>query len=171
MTTSSDRTASRKAVRRAGDILRSRGLRTGGALEASMDVLSQWRQMHDQPARVLESLVKKRIGELELRGAVTALRFKRTPSIVKKLIRFPNMQLDRMQDIGGIRVILANAGDLRRLHAAMTGRRCRHAALAPKDCFENPKADGCRGIRQVFRYNSSSSRYGAMNGLQVEIQF
>ena len=171
MTTSSDRTASRKAVRRAGDILRSSGLRTGGALEASMDVLSQWRQMHDQPVRVLESPVKKRIGELELRGAVTALRFKRTPSIVKKLIRFPNMQLDRMQDIGGIRVILANAGDLRRLHAAMTGRRCRHAAPAPKDCIENPKADGCRGIHQVFRYNSSSSRYGAMNGLQVEIQF
>lgn len=172
MPPSSVKTVSKKAVRRAGEALRETDLLIDAEYEEAMAVLSEWRSMYYRPIDTFQSLVRKKIGVLELKNTIVAQRLKRTPSIIAKLVRFPDMSLDRMQDIGGVRAVLATVNDVRRLHAAVKDGRHRHfPVIPPKDYIANPKPDGYRGIHQVFKYHSSSPMYEALNGLQVEIQF
>ena len=63
------------------------------------------------------------------------------------------MNLARMQDIGGVRVILPSIADVRKLHEALVGRnnRFNHVPIVPcHDYIENPKSDGYRSIHQVL---------------------
>lgn len=164
-------TVSKAAVRRAGEALRKCDSLTEAEYKEAMSVVSGWRSMHLRPMRTIHALVERKINALGLKRTIVASRVKRTPSIAAKLIRFPDMGLQRMQDIAGVRAILSNVDDVRRLHAAiMDGRRRQLPVIAPKDYIANPKLDGYRGIHQVVKYHSGSPRYEASNGLQVEIQ-
>ena len=68
----------------------------------SLDILNNWRLSHSYPlARIREHLERnaKQIDPHSMIGQ----RIKRVPSIVGKLSRYPQMRLDRMQDLGGCR--------------------------------------------------------------------
>jgi ppGpp synthetase/RelA/SpoT-type nucleotidyltranferase len=66
-----------------------------------MDVLSFWRLCHEQPLdcawEVLQEVSKRHDASV-----ILAKRLKRYASIHKKLVRFQEMSLKRMQDIGGV---------------------------------------------------------------------
>ena len=97
-----------------------------------------------------------------------AQRLKRTPSVVAKLKRFNTMQLARMQDIGGCRAVLDNAVQVTRLYHHFLHSRTKHELVLKKDYMSFPKASGYRGVRLVYRYQSS--KYTDHLGLMVEIQ-
>jgi ppGpp synthetase/RelA/SpoT-type nucleotidyltranferase len=73
-------------------------------------------------------------------------RHKRSPSIISKLARFPQMELSRMQDIGGCRAIVATVRDVERLNALIQSGRTRNKLHREYNYIEKPKDTGYRGI-------------------------
>lgn len=104
-----------KQLNRAGKVLRevSRALTAGknldgfdaARLSATIETVDLWRSLHARPlAKVnvgLRYYVKKVGAEAEV-----SQRLKRFETIMHKLEREPTMALSRMEDIGGVRVIL-----------------------------------------------------------------
>lgn len=161
-------TPSKKSVRKVGEALRNADLseaETAGALE----ILSSWRALYYRPINTFQALIRKKISSLGIKSAIVARRLKRTPSIVAKLKRFPGMQLDRMQDIGGIRAVVNNVREVRFIHESLIKGRHKHRpVMPPKDYIAEPKPDGYRGIHQVFKY--STIQHEELEGIQIEVQ-
>lgn len=162
------RIPSKSAVRRAGDILRNPESSDAETDEA-LQILSAWRALYYRPINTIQALIRKNIKKLNIKSAIVAQRLKRTPSIVAKLKRFESMQLDRMQDIGGIRAVVNNISEVRALHNSLVKGKHKHNPVIPaKDYIQEPKPDGYRGIHQVFKY--STSQHEELNGMQIEVQ-
>lgn len=124
---------SKKAVRRAGEALRTPSV-SNADFEAALQVLSDWRSLYYRPINTIQVLLRKKIKALCIKGSIVAQRLKRTPSIIAKLKRFPDMQLDRMQDIGGIRAVVNSVDEVRRVHESLIKGRHQHCpVLPPKD--------------------------------------
>lgn len=160
---------SKKTVKKAGKTL-TKDVTQAEYTEA-MGVLSQWRSLHSYPINTFNSTLRKKVKRLGFKSPLIAQRLKRTPSIVRKLQRFPDMSLARMQDIGGLRIILSSVDDVYRLHKDIvrTGGRSKHEPLLPpKDYIKEPKQDGYRSLHQVFKYKSDTRP--ELNGLQIELQ-
>lgn len=152
---------SRKQVAQAGAVLASTEA-TEVEIKQAMQTLSQWRGLHSQVLNTFQSSLRQSCAKLNLRDITIAQRLKRTPSIITKLRRFPDMNLARMQDIGGLRVVVPKVVDVLRLHEYLLSRTRRYeAVLPPKDYIAVPKSDGYRSLHQVFK-NSE--------GLRVELQ-
>lgn len=158
---------SKKSVQRAGDMLKNP---QAGEAEYSqaMQILSQWRSLHSYPINTFQAALRAKLKRGGYAGAIVAQRLKRTPSIIRKLTRFPDMNLARMQDIGGLRVIVKNIENVYRLHESIIENSEHEAELPPKDYIRQPKADGYRSLHQVFKYKSKL--HPELNGLRVELQ-
>lgn len=160
---------SKKEVRRAGEILKQEPLSSFEDFEKAFNTLSIWRSLHSYPINTFQSLIRKKIKDLNILDALVAQRLKRAPSIIKKLERFPKMQLDRMQDIGGVRVVVNHIEEVYSIHSSLSRARIKHqAVLPPDDYIKFPKSDGYRSLHQVFRYNSDT--HPELNGLSIEVQ-
>lgn len=157
---------SKKSVTKAGNVLLGK---IEGDKSQALEVVSSWRLAHAIPMHTLGDYFRRRVRDYY--PAIVARRLKRLPTILDKLQRFPNMALHRMQDIGGIRVILKNVKDVYSLYNDATrSSRFRHQLLLPPDDYiERPKDDGYRGIHQVVKYHSTD--HPELEGLQIEIQF
>lgn len=162
------KTLSKKLVRKAGNVLS--GVSDDMPLDNAMDILSKWRAEHAYPINELQVYLRRVLARNKFSNAIVAQRLKRTPSIIEKLKRFKTMSLDRMQDIGGVRVIVDNINDVYRLHKLIeTSKRFKHQLeLPPHDYIESPKSDGYRSLHQVIRYRSDA--HEELNGLRLEIQ-
>lgn len=155
---------SKKQVKRAGELLV-----LDPKNREAMQVLSKWRSLHAYPINTFQALLRKHIDKLHLKNATIAQRLKRTPSIIAKIQRFDSMNLARMQDIGGIRVIIKNVSDVYRLHNSLIAGKHRHKPLLPpKDYIKEPKADGYRSLHQVFKYKATA--HSDSDGLNIELQ-
>ncbi|OOR91379.1 (p)ppGpp synthetase [Moraxella caviae] len=154
---------SKKQIQKAGKALKKNA--TGQEYENAMQVLSQWRALHTYPINTFQALLRRKAKKYK--NPIIAQRLKRTPSIITKLQRFPNMDLSRMQDIGGLRVIVGGIDDVYHLHKSLMGGK-HEPLLPPNDYIKQPKADGYRSLHQVFRYHNSDNP--ELNDLFVELQ-
>jgi hypothetical protein len=82
-----------------------------GARHECVDVIAEYRAMHEYPLRKVTMGVRVMTGTaLRDNGAASSprptQRFKRMDRILFKLLRHPNMALSTMQDIGGCRVVI-----------------------------------------------------------------
>ncbi|TCV97733.1 RelA/SpoT family protein [Luteibacter rhizovicinus] len=73
-----------------------------------------------------------------------------------------------MQDIAGLRAILASQVKVDQLYDSYINSRLRHELVNEKDYIVTPKDDGYRGIHLVYRY--ASDRASDLAGLHVELQ-
>lgn len=161
---------SKSSVKRAGKILMRETSTDADKIEA-MALLSQWRSLHNYPINTFQATLRGKVKRLKLKNPIIAQRLKRTPSIIRKLKRFPAMSLASMQDIGGVRIILSNIDDVYRLHEDIlnTKRRFEHQPiLPPNDYIKDPKDDGYRSLHQVFKYKSPA--YPKLDNLLIELQ-
>lgn len=159
---------SRNQVNRAGKTLRQENAEYQER-DRAIDILSHWRSAHSQPIRTFRTWLDKTLARHEKRPYIIAQRLKRLPSIVQKLQRYPQMGLERMQDIGGLRVILKSNTELEWLYNAMRKSGIGHEpVLPPDDYIASPKPDGYRSLHQVYKY--ASRTHPELNGLCVEIQ-
>lgn len=157
----------KSSVRKAGDKLKDPTQDHTTALE----VLSKWRSLHSYPINTFQSTLRKKAEALNLKNPIIAQRLKRLPSIVGKLQRLQGMKLDRMQDIGGVRIVLSSIKDVYALHDNLlqSNKRFEHEALLPpNDYIQIPKRDGYRCLHQVFKYRSRLRP--ELNGLCIELQ-
>lgn len=159
---------SKNSVRKAGEVLRSSS--DPMELTRAIDLLSQWRSLHSYPINTFQAYLRAKIKKENYGGTIVAQRLKRTPSIIAKLQRFPHMQLDQMQDIGGIRIVLPRISDVYKFHASiLNSKRFPHQPeLPPDDYIETPKKDGYRSLHQVFKY--ANKQHPELNGLRIELQ-
>jgi len=148
---------SKKAVMRAGECLID-PLATFEQYSSAMEILSNWRAAHAYPMHSLLMMLRKKAASVD-KKAIVVQRLKRTPSILEKLSRYPEMKLHRMQDISGCRAIVNNVRDAERLASSITKSRTRHQLHKLDDYIEAPKETGYRGIHLVYKYNGDKDDY------------
>jgi hypothetical protein len=103
-----------------------------------------------------------------MQDTIVAQRLKRTPSIIAKLKRFPTIPLAEMQDIGGLRAVVANVESVRQLQEEYKKATFGHNLKRERDYIAQPKPDGYRSVHLVFRYKNN--RVPAYDGLWIELQ-
>jgi ppGpp synthetase/RelA/SpoT-type nucleotidyltranferase len=156
---------SRGAVRRAGDLLR-RGPTSEAELSAALEVLNNWRSAHLYPINTFQATLRKKLKSVDKEGLV-GQRLKRAPSIVKKLQRYPT-DLEVMQDIAGLRAIVADIPKLTSLHQNYLDSPFAHELKRVDNYVLEPKTDGYRSVHLIYKYSNALAR--AYDGLRVELQ-
>jgi hypothetical protein len=148
---------SKKAVMRAGETLIDKTA-TEAAHSHAMDVLSNWRAAHAYPMHSLLMTLRQQSVAVDSK-AIVVQRLKRTPSIVEKLSRYPEMKLQRMQDISGCRAIVSTVRDVEQLSSKITNSRTRHILHKTDNYIDQPKDSGYRGIHLIYKYNGDKTAY------------
>jgi len=166
---------SKTRVNKAGETIRS-----NPNDEDSLEILNSWRAYHIYPLNTFQTALKARLKKGKIEFEVTAQRLKRSSTIIDKLSREPQMSLDRMQDIGGLRAVLKDIKAIRQLEeiyirnsktdAADNARGVfRHELKRKFDYIGNPKSSGYRGVHLIYKtkYPSEKNEY---SNLLIELQ-
>jgi hypothetical protein len=157
---------SREAVTRAGNAVRH-----GEAELADLTTIEVWRAAHRRVLNSFQAILRNRTRGQKV---VVAQRHKRRRTIFDKLRRYPKMQLGRMDDVAGCRLIFEDINALyqfrERLHAARFDHRLRNET-DKYDYIKRPKATGYRGIHDVYDYDVRSETGRDFKGLYIELQY
>ena len=125
---------------------------------AALDIMSSWRAAHAYPMHALLMMLRRKAIDIDPK-AIVVQRHKRAPSIIDKLARFTQMELSRMQDIGGCRAIVATVRDVERLNTHIQQSATRHKLHREYDYVTEPKDTGYRGIHLTYKYNGEKAEY------------
>lgn len=157
---------SKSRVSRAGDAVRSDTV----TLE-DLAVIEAWRAAHRAVLNTFQAVLR---GRLRGKNVIVAQRHKRKNTIFDKLMRLPGMQLARMDDVAGCRLIFKNMKELRRFRADFHKARFNHKMRNASDKYDyiaQPKNTGYRGIHDVYEYDVNSESGKGLKGLYIEIQY
>ena len=157
---------SKRRVTRAGEAVRN-----GRATADDLAVIDIWREAHRSVLNTFQAILRNRTRG---RGVVVAQRHKRKRTIFDKLHRLPGMELARMDDIAGCRLIFGSIAELEafrtKIHKARFNHKMRNKPTK-YDYITNPKGTGYRGIHDVYEYDVNSDHGKDYKGLFVEIQY
>ena len=148
---------SKRSVRRAGDFLINphENFDLDKFLE-SYNVLENWRSSHAYPIQSMLGYFRKKAFEAD-KDSIVARRLKRTPSILAKLRREKGMKLDRMEDIGGCRIVVSNISQVYEVKNSIVDGSTRNTLRRLRNYIKEPKESGYRGIHIVYRYNGEKN--------------
>jgi putative GTP pyrophosphokinase len=135
----------------------------------ALELAEQWRACHAYPINTFQARLRLKLRQYS-EDSFAAQRLKRMPTIIDKLKRFPEMNLARMQDIGGIRAVVPSVSDLYRLaDDYRNNRRFTHELVGQRDYVANPRSDdGYRSLHLIYRYRNR--RAPEYDGLRLELQ-
>jgi putative GTP pyrophosphokinase len=156
---------SKGAVNRAGDALRNKTLSDGQAY-----VLESWRMAHRAVINTFQALLRGRARNLDIE---VAQRLKRRATIIDKLSRLPGMQLARMDDVAGCRLIFSNIEALHEFRDKLHKAKLKHVLKNDKNKYnyiEVPSDRGYRGIHDIYEHRSKKGN-AKCDGLLIEIQY
>ncbi|MDM7927330.1 MAG: RelA/SpoT domain-containing protein [Blastomonas fulva] len=143
--------------------------------EATLDdliVVETWRASHAWVINTFQANLRRRSRGQNI---IVGTRLKRRATIFNKLNRFPNMQLARMHDVAGCRVIFNDVPALfnfrQEVHRARFSHKRKNVGDERWNYIDNPKDDGYRGIHDVYEYDTRSAQGGPWKGLSIEIQY
>ena len=158
-------TISKAELFRAGEILRDEyAILNSQDWDDAYELLGKWRTMHTYPLNTFQANIRKNLKKMRLDDkAIVAQRLKRLPSILLKLSRFPTMRMERMQDIGGIRIILPTIEDVYRVRDSLKALKWKHLLKREKDYILAPQDSG-------YRSYDNKRASAEFQGLCVEIQ-
>lgn len=122
---------SKSCINKCGDVISNCNKDSFEFIQA-VKIVSDWRALHLGPLNEVRAIVKRRLQNLGVKYLL-AQRLKRMPSIINKLKRFDSLELSRMQDIGGLRIVVPTIDDIKKF---MT------------DCFAKP---------QPYRYQTKKT--------------
>ncbi|WP_158260145.1 MULTISPECIES: RelA/SpoT domain-containing protein [Pseudomonas] len=160
---------SKERVKKAGITLFNDNA-TDDEYEEALQILNNWRSSHSYPVNTFQAGLRTKLNAMGINGIV-AQRLKRIPSIMAKLERFKNMSLSRMQDIGGLRAVVATAKQVYELRDSYVKKsKFEHVLVSENDYIKAPKESGYRGIHLIYKYNNRKGGAKAYEGLQVELQ-
>jgi putative GTP pyrophosphokinase len=159
---------SKSQINKAGRIL-AKGDPKSDAYEWARDLADRWRACHAYPINTFQATLRVQLRDFDY-DPIAAQRLKRMPTIIDKLKRFHAMQLTTMQDIGGIRAVLATVDDVYRLGSYYRSQaRFGHELIDEKDYIREPRSeDGYRSLHLVYRYKNK--RNPLYDGLRLELQ-
>lgn len=133
--------------------------------EEALVILNNWRAAHAYPLQVICSNLRQKNPD-----AIVVQRLKRLESITGKIQRFPEMQLYKMQDLGGCRVIVDTIEQVYEAIDEYKTSRIRHILKREYDYIANPKESGYRSYHMVYQFHSESKDTYNKN-MFIEIQF
>ncbi|MCP4102963.1 MAG: (p)ppGpp synthetase [Lentisphaerae bacterium] len=162
---------SKKQVNKAGDLLTPREEfkhYSGGKMPLvdAIKILFNWRAAHAFPMQIILDFLRKTSLRVD-KKAIAVQRLKRISSILEKLKRENGMNLSRMEDIAGCRVVVENCDQVYDIYEKFKKSRTKHILYRERDYINNPKPSGYRSIHLIYKYNAGKKEYG---GLPVEIQ-
>ena len=155
---------SKALVRKAGKAIAENGF-SGIEKGEAYKIVNNWRSSHAYPLRSLYSL-GKRFGN-KYPNAIVVQRLKRLESILAKLNRFPTMGLDRMQDLGGCRIIVNSVKEVNLIVEEFNAANIKNTLIKTNDYIKEPKNDGYRSVHLVFEYKGKQVEY---LGMKTELQ-
>lgn len=157
---------SKGQINRAGNDVRG-----GSPSQESLDTINNWRASHAYILNTFQATLRNRTRGTRI---TVAQRLKRMRTIVSKLDRQARMELARMDDVAGCRLIFPNYRSLvafrEKIHRARFGHKLRND-VSKYDYISNPKSDGYRGIHDIYEYNVGSLLGRDYNGLLLELQY
>ncbi len=158
---------SKERVRKAGNAVRE-----GKATPDDLAVIDLWRAAHRPVLNTFQSILRNRTRGTKI---VVAQRHKRKLTIFDKLNRIKGMQLHRMDDVAGCRMIFPTVKDLysfrSRFHKAKFNHKLRND-VGKYDYIKSPKmGTGYRGVHDVYEYDVKSIEGQKYKGLYIEIQY
>lgn len=157
---------SRSRVNKAGN-----NVRNNCATTEDLAAIDEWRSAHKVVLNTFQASLRNRTRNKKI---VVAQRHKRRNTIFNKLLRQPTMELSRMDDIAGCRLIFQSIEDLNKFRDAFHKARFKHKRKNEKhkyDYIKAPKKTGYRGIHDVYSYDVNSKNGELHKGLLVEIQY
>lgn len=155
---------SKKQINNAGKIISDTTI-TFWDKKQVLDIINNWRASHAYPLQIITSNLRKNNP-----NAIVVQRLKRLDSIVGKLERFPDMDLYRMEDLGGCRVIVDSVEDVYKTVDKYKNSRIRHQFIRERDYIQNPKDSGYRSYHMVYKFHSDTKDTYNQN-MRLEIQF
>ena len=157
---------SKSRVNRAGD-----SARNSSASLDDLSVIDEWRSAHRPVLNTFQAILRNRTRGKDI---TVAQRHKRKRTIFDKLLRLPRMELSRMDDVAGCRLIFKNIQDLHVFRKDFHKARFSHKRKNQEDKYnyiKTPKSTGYRGIHDIFEYDVNSIAGKNYAGLYVEIQY
>lgn len=136
-----------------------------------LEIINNWRASHAYILNTFNVMLRDRSRG---KNVTVAQRLKRIRTIVSKLDRQPKMELARMDDVAGCRLIFPSIATLHEFrthfHKASFAHKIRNG-LDKYDYIQRPKSDGYRGIHDIYEYNVRSHKGKGYNGLLLELQY
>jgi len=158
---------SRTRINQVGKILASNDFDIIKIAEATT-IVEHWREDHAKPMQELAKQVLTLLQREGIKISFSSQRLKRMASIKDKIQRNPQMELGRVQDIGGIRFVFEDVDNLKKAQNAVKSATFEDFSFVKEnDYVSEPKESGYRSIHLVYKYNSNIEEY---NGLMVELQ-
>jgi len=157
---------SKSRVNRAGN-----NIRKGTATFEDYRVLEEWRSAHRNVLNTFQAILRNRTKNTDI---TVAQRHKRRTTIIDKLKRYPSMQLSRMDDVAGCRLIFNDIESLYTFRQGFHKSRFHHKRkndIDKYDYIKHPKQSGYRGVHDVYSYDVNSDVGRPLKGLLIEIQY
>ncbi len=136
-----------------------------------LKTIEEWRASHRAVLNTFQAILRTRTKNTKV---IVAQRHKRRNTIIGKLKRYPKMQLARMDDVAGCRVIFPSLKELNEFRSKIHKARFKHKRKNDPNKYNyilNPKKTGYRGIHDVYSYDVNSASGRNLKGLLVEIQY
>jgi len=146
-------------------------VRENVATPDDLAVIEGWRAAHRGVLNTFQAVLRTRTRGTNV---TVAQRHKRKRTIFDKLQRLPGMQLARMDDVAGCRLIFDSIKDLEKFRTSFHKARFNHKLRndpGKYDYIKSPKDTGYRGIHDVYEYDVNSESGKALTGLYIEIQY
>jgi len=146
-------------------------VREGRATSGDQLVIEEWRSAHTAVINTFQALLRNRAKGA---GTVVAQRLKRKATIFDKLTRLPTMELSRMDDVAGCRIIFPDVTTLNEFRLNLKEARFSHVLRNEPDKYnyiKHPKPDGYRGIHDIYSYQVNSNEGRHLQGLNIELQY
>lgn len=122
--------------------------------EEAMKVLSYWRFTHESSLDFATKLLEAKCTNID-KKFIVGKRLKRSESIIKKLIRFEDMSLRNMSDIGGARAIVSN---IKRVNKIVRELQSHPSIYRKRNYINKPKDDGYRGVHLLGEFLNSDKQ-------------
>lgn len=151
--------------------LAGNNVRSGNVTLDDLVVIDEWRAAHRAVLNTFQAILRTRTRG---KSIFVAQRHKRKSTIFGKLDRFPEMQLARMDDVAGCRLIFSDLKELYAFRGVFHRARFNHKIrndIDKYDYIKRPKSTGYRGIHDVYVYDVNSATGKYLKGLMVEIQY
>lgn len=146
-------------------------VRADAATEEDLAVIDIWREAHRHVINSFQAILRNRTRGTDI---VVVQRHKRRRTIFGKLNRYPTMQLGRMDDVAGCRLIFESVDKLRAFRKTVHSARFRHKLKNDPDKYDyiaHPKEDGYRSIHDIYEYDVRSEVGRYRKGLLIELQY
>jgi len=130
-------------------------------------IMHEWRMLHLYPLQKITEYLEREAKDVN-KNALISSRIKRLPSITGKLIRFPEMKLHKMQDLGGCRAIVNDIEQVNKIKDRILNLTFMHELKRVDDYIQKTKDSGYRSIHIVHAFYNK--KYPQLNGLKIETQ-